>query len=59
MAVDDRWRPTQFLDRFEYAPGEEDGPFVVVFEIVFVGIPEYGFAGEIVVVVDELELHSG
>ena len=59
VAVDDRRRPTQFLDRFEYAPGEEDGPFVVVFEIVFVGIPENGFAGEIVVVVDEIDLHSG
>ena len=34
-------------------------PFVVVFEIVFVGIPENGFAGEIVVVVDEIDLHSG
>ena len=51
-------RPAQFLDRLQHAAGEKDGPFVVVGEFRTFAVGQHGLAREIVVVVDEIDLHA-
>ena len=59
VAMHDGGGPAQFLDRLQHAAGEEDGPFVVVREIIALGVGQHGLAREIVVVVDEVDLYAG
>ena len=59
VAVHDGGHPTQLLDRFEYATCEEDGTLVVVGEsLARFGVGQHRFASEVVVVIDEVDLHA-
>ena len=59
MAVNDVWLPSEFFDGFEYAAAKEHGAFVVVRVEGAVFFLQTGFALEVVVVVYEVDLHSG
>ena len=50
--------PPELLDRLEDAPGEEHGPFGIVLEEDSVVIPVNLLSLEIVLVVNEIHLHS-
>jgi hypothetical protein len=56
--VHHRRGPAQFLDRFQYAAGEKDGPFVVVLKVVVRAVGQHRLAREVVVVVDEINLYA-
>ena len=57
MAVNDVWCPRQFANSLENAAGKEDGPFIVVgHKLVFGVIPSH-LLFEVVLVVDEVNLH--
>ena len=58
VAMHDRGTPAQPLDRLEHAARKEDRAFVVVGEPPLI-VRQHRLAGEIVVIVDEVDLHAG
>ena len=52
------WRPTKLLYGFKYTSCEEDCSFSIVFEEIAVSIVIDALAVEIILVVDEVYLHS-
>ena len=59
MAVYDFRAPTQFLYCLKNAACKEDGALVVVAVVVAIGVAGHLTIVEIVVVVNEIDLHSG
>ncbi len=51
--------PPEFLYGFNYAPGEEQCALVVVFKFTAGRIADYMLSLEIVVIVNEINLHPG
>ena len=59
MAVNDVRCPGQFADGLQNTPSEEDGPFVVVSDQLVLGVQPGHLLFEVVLVVDEVDLHPG
>ena len=59
VAVDDVRGPAELLHGLKYTPGEEDSPFIVVCEKFSAFIRESLLAVEIVLIVNEIDLHPG
>ena len=58
MAVDDVGTPTQFLHRFQYAAGIEDGTGIIVFILFTIFVCYLQAVLKVVIVVDEVYLHT-
>ena len=58
VAVNDVRLPSEFFDGFKYAAAKEHSAFVVVWVVGAVFFLQTCFAFEVVVVVDEVDLHS-
>ena len=59
LTMDDIGRPTQFLDRLQHAAGKENRTLGVVGEGFSLGIGQRSLAVEVVLVGDEIHLHTG